>query len=683
MIKIANVDERSLRALALLLLLVQLPHLLNLPVWVSALGASIVGARLLVYYKPLSTVLRILLSPIALTLLAVISAALIKWHFGYFLGRDPCVAFLFLLVACKFAEIRRSQDATLLLCLAAFLLLTQYFYAQTILSALITLPAVLALGHALAVLRDPDNARAAALNIKLVVKMLLQGAPLAGLLFIVFPRLPGPLWSLPDDAVAKTGLSDSMQPGSISELSLSDAVAFRVEFEGKLPAASQRYWRGPVLTHYDGQSWSTGPHLIQANPPQTVGVPLHYSVMLQPHQQRWMFALDMPASLPSSVGSTSATQRTLAHMTSSGELLSRKPITKITHYQQTSLLVSRYQSQRRPSIETLKLPTNNPQTATFARQLQSQYPAPTDFVNALLSWFNEENFHYTLKPSLLGDSQVDEFLFGTRQGFCEHYASAFVVLMRAANIPARVVTGYLGGEMNGDYMIVRQSDAHAWAEAFIDGHWTRFDPTAAVAPSRVEHGMAAALPADEPIPRLARINSDWLKRVQLGWDAVNHDWQRLIVNFDNNSQAQLWQRLGLPEPKLWLLTSVVLLITAVWSLFVLGFPKGRKPSTAPAERVWRELCGLLASKGIKRQLPESPQYYIDRAACALPDNAANLLAIGETLTRLRFESVNQLEYESALKQLRKEIRYLKFSMIVQRRPLTRSSLSRSLQINYK
>ena len=433
-----RVDKRSLIALAVLLLLAQLPHLTHLPAWVGGLGAIIVAGRLLQSHYPDNTSLKLLLSPIVMAIIATSCALLIRWHYGYFLGRDPCVAFLFLLVACKFAEIRRTADATLLLCLASFLLLTQFFYSQTILSAIITLPAVLALGHALAVLRDPTHSANARTQVKLVVKLLLQGAPIAALLFVVFPRLPGPLWSLPDDAMAKTGLSDSMQPGNISRLSQSDEVAFRVEFHGPVPPMNQRYWRGPVLTEFDGQGWSMSPRLLVINEESPTSTDtIEYTVTLQPHQQRWLFALEHTTQLPHTTHADAKIEMQ-AQLTSDHQLFNHVPVKKVIRYRQQSDLGASFRPIRAPSVTDTQLVGKNTQTAAFAQAQRRKTGSDIAYIESLLSWFHSAPFRYTLEPTLLGDNPVDEFLFDTRNGFCEHYASAFVVLLRAAAIPARV-----------------------------------------------------------------------------------------------------------------------------------------------------------------------------------------------------------------------------------------------------
>lgn len=637
----AFLDKRTLYALAAVLLLSQLPHIPHLPIWVSLLGASVVSIKILAHHKP-SKFLNLLLSPVGTMVIAVGAALLIRAHYGYIIGRDPCVAFLFILVSCKFAEVRKSSDSTLLLCLAGFLLLTQYFYSQSIVSALVTFPAVLALGNALAIIRDSSNAPATKQNLKMVGKLLLQGAPLAAFLFVVFPRLPGPLWSLPDDATARTGLSDSMTPGSIGNLSKSDEVAFRVEFDGRIPTQEQLYWRGPVLSDYDGRQWTIGkrrPEVVPSGTPELDSIGAKYTVLMQPNHQPWLFALEHPSSLPLSGTQGNRDSRVLAKLSADLQLKSDKPVTQVLRYEQTSSLASSYKAIGIPSERFTALSDNNPKTITFAKKLRSESVTDRAYADTVMRYFNEEKFHYTLRPSLLGNSPVDEFLFDTRNGFCEHYASAFVVLMRAAGIPARVVTGYLGGEMNGDYMIVRQSDAHAWTEAYLSGRWVRFDPTGAVAPSRVDTNMAAALGTGEPVPMMARQTSAFMKRFKLRMDELNYDWQRLVVDFDNDSQSKIWEKLGLPKLQLWQITALVLGITGLWCLAVLGFPFNTRKSNSAEEKLWHQYVNIIQRYGIKRQINETPDEFISRAESLLPNNSL-VKSVGDELVRLRFAPLN-------------------------------------------
>lgn len=658
-----TVDARTLAALATVLFLVQFPHIFHLPLWVSVLGGTLIGLRLWLHHRPDIKALRIVLSPITVTLIAAATAILLRFDYGYSFGRDPSVAFLFVLVAAKFAEIRRASDATLLLCLAAFLLLTQYFYSQTILAALFTLPAIVALAFALSILRDSKNPAKNSAQVKLVSKLLLHGLPLAALLFFIFPRLPGPLWSLPEDAMAKTGLSDSMSPGSIGSISQSAAVAFRVEFDKEPPAPNQLYWRGPVLTEFDGRNWNTSKSVIETLPQHlpSMGDVHSYTVMLQPHKQRWLFALDAAMSLPQSDSSGTDGQaiqtstRLLGRLMGDGQLIANKPVSHVLRYRQSSVLSDKLASSRPPAKNTLYLPGKNPKTIEFARALRSESGSDMEYAKNVLRHFNREFFRYTLQPQILGDSPVDEFLFQTKAGFCEHYAAAFVVLMRAANIPARVVTGYLGGEMNGDYMIVRQADAHAWAEAYIGGVWQRFDPTGFVAPSRVEQGLSAALPDEAAVPGLARLDSGWLRSAQLRWDAMNHNWQRLVVNFDNDSQDKFWDRLGLLNPSLLQLMLIVLVLSLCWSLFILGMPGGTNKELSPNEKLWKRLCRLLNNYHFSRHGNESATEFLHRATLRWPSQKERLYRLDKDFTQLRFHRPIDAQHHPIRKRIQQDI----------------------------
>jgi hypothetical protein len=259
-------------------------------------------------------------------------------------------------------------------------------------------------------------------------------------------------------------------------------------------------------------------------------------------------------------------------------------------------------------------------------------------VRAVLQHFRDEPFVYTLAPPLYEGEPVDEFLFGARRGFCEHYASAFVVMMRAAGIPARVVTGYQGGEINprGGYLIVRQSDAHAWAEAIIDGEWRRIDPTAAVSPLRVERGIGAALPENDQVPLLARLDGGWLKTVELAWDSVNHQWRRNVVDFDFHRQRALWREMDIDTVEPWRIMAVVALIAGAWAAAVLGWLTLKRRRQERALVLWDTVCRRLARAGLVRQPHEGPLAYAIRAADRWPQFAIALHAIGQSFAMLRY-----------------------------------------------
>jgi transglutaminase-like putative cysteine protease len=596
---------------------------------------------------------------VLLPVLAVAFAIAIRAKFGYFLARDPCVAFLYVLVGIKYLETRNVRDGGLLVCLAVFLLLTQFFYAQTIFAALLALPALLVLGGALAALREaPPDAEWKAPLVR-TARLIAQGIPIAALLFVFFPRLAGPLWGAPADAGARTGLSDRMQPGSIGSLSLSDDVAFRVDFEGAPPPSAQRYWRGPVLARFDGEAWTPLPWLRRGEPVRPGARTIEYTVTLEPHGQRWLFALEHAASLPSRPASDttpSGDAADIALLTSDRQLFAKSALTQAVRYTERSTLGDSF-----PAIgiveqrENLQLPRNrNPHTIELARELRAGVDSDRAFIGAVLSRFRNEPYVYTLTPSPLGLDPVDGFLFDTRRGFCEHYASAFVVLLRAAGIPARVVTGYQGGEINpdGGYLIVRQSDAHAWAEALLDGVWRRFDPTAAVAPSRVERGLGAALPLGEYVPYMAQLDMTWLKSLRLHWDAINYQWQRGVVGFNVDRQRDLLRDLGLGGARPWEIVALVAGVILAWGVLLLAVARRRMLTADPVTALWSRACRRLASAGLKRSPEEGPLAYVQRAARRWPQWSSLFARIGNSYALLRYgpESEERAKLIAALRE---------------------------------
>jgi transglutaminase-like putative cysteine protease len=638
----AELTRAQLVWLAALVVLAQCPLWGALPVWIAVTGSALAAVRLLLpaHRLPPAQVRRWLLP-----LLALAVALGVRAQYGYFLARDPCVAFLYVLVGLKYIEATSPRDGGLLACLALFLTLTQFFYAQTIGAALIALPVVLVLGGVLAALRAaPGTGADWKAPLAATARMLLQGVPLALLLFLVFPRLAAPLWGTSSD-FGRSGLSDTMRPGSISELSLSDAVAFRVDFNGSQPAPEQRYWRGPVLTRFDGLEWSTLPGIRSGELTNAGGRTIEYTVTLEPQNRPWLLALEEASSLPQAVadnsGLTSGSARlvAVARVTSDRELLANLPITQVTRYVQRSSLGDRFPARAGADPrDTLRLPRGNPRTVAFARELRGRSASDRAYIAAILDWFREQAFVYTLAPPLLEGDIVDGFLFDTRRGFCEHYAAAFVVLLRAAGIPARVVTGYQGGEINptGNYMIVRDSDAHAWAEALLDGMWQRFDPTAAVAPSRIQGGLGAALPQGEPVPYLARLDMTWLKQLRLHWDAVNYQWQRGIVDYDVRQQHNLWRDLGLEGARGWLLVAIGSVMVVVWGVAFLWFGHWFAHRRDPALAIWTRLCARLARAGLPRRADEGPLAYGQRAAARWPQWSEQLQRIAESYALLRY-----------------------------------------------
>jgi transglutaminase-like putative cysteine protease len=642
-----SLTPAQITSLGVLLVAAQLPQAVHLPIWVALFGFALVVLRFVLLRRdrarPLATPARI--PSWALALFALAIAFAIRKSYGYFIGRDPCVAFLFVLVGIKFLEVRTLRDGTLLVCLAIFLLITPFFYDQSLLAGLAALPAVLAAGAALeslahdATLPSPPAPSRAAW--RRTAAMLAQGLPIAAALFLLFPRLASPLWGLPADRAAATGLSDRMAPGSISELALNDAVAFRVDFDGAPPPPRARYWRGPVLSLFNGREWRALSPTPGGRLAPSDGTALRYTITLEPNDHPWLFALDFPSSMPqidSDVGAPAGAGG-VAGYSREQQLLMRAPVTQPLRYMVESTLGDSYAvPSTRDALLNSRAPAGNPRTVEFARSLRAANPDERRFVGAVLQWFRDEAFFYTLAPPLLEEDPVDGFLFDSRRGFCEHYASAFVVMLRAAGIPARVVTGYQGGEINprGGYMIVRQSDAHAWAEAIIDGRWQRFDPTAAVAPSRVERGLFGSVAASEPVPFFARDDSGFLKEVQLALDAFNHQWRRNVIQFNRDRQRALWREWKLDrfEPSQVAVGASIALL--VWAGGVFAWFAARRKRQERALTLWNDVCRRLARAGLPRMNYEGPIAFAGRAASRWPQFDIAFRAIGESFAALRY-----------------------------------------------
>jgi transglutaminase-like putative cysteine protease len=328
-----------------------------------------------------------------------------------------------------------------------------------------------------------------------------------------------------------------MHPGDISRLIQSDELAFRAEFKARQPTPQQLYWRGPVLWDYDGRTWltHTPPDFVPLHA-AGLGEPLTYRLILEPQRQPWLLLLGLPKRLPPLPGS---------HLGPDLQWQSDKPIDQRLQYEVEAWPDYRLQADTPPGPRALALPAEgDPQARELARQWQAQSANDAAIVARALTLFRQEPFHYTLAPPPLGLNAVDGFLFASRRGFCEHYAGSFVFLMRAAGVPARVVTGYQGGEKNplGGHYVIRGRDAHAWAEVWLAGQgWVRVDPTAAVAPSRVERGIAGALPAHERIGGF--VDAGWLMPLRLTWDLVNNQWNVWVLGYDDDRQRRLLERL--------------------------------------------------------------------------------------------------------------------------------------------
>lgn len=653
-------SRNTRRILGITVLLAQFPLALHLPLWISIPGMLLVLSKVVPTFDR-----RNFLPPLVMTPLVLIAAAAIIFHYGHFFDRDPCVAFLFLLVGFKFAESRRIYDASLLIILSAFLLLTQFFYWQSIAAAILSIPAIFFIGLSLFSLQRGASELDMRTMVNLTSKLLLQAIPIAMLLFVLVPRITTSGWGNANgDGNSVTGLSSRMSPGSIANLSKSNEPAFRVEFDAQVPSPRDLYWRGPVLTGFDGYDWYVLPSRVSNYLPQTnygqSDTNVSYTVTMEPTRNPWLPALDTPVILPQQEQRSGETE-TIARINNERQLNSLKPLDRITRYRASSNLTDTFTPTMSPGAENLLTTESNPKAREWANKLRLQYSDDETLANEILHWFNEQNFFYTLEPPRLGRNSIDDFLFDSRRGFCEHYSGSFVFLLRAAGIPARVVTGYQGGEFNGSYMIVRQSDAHAWSEAFINGQWRRFDPTAAVAPARVEQGINEALRAERSNNFLNRLEPSWFKTAQLKWDSVNYAWQQLVVGFDSGSQNALWNKLGFNRPSALVIVLILIAAGLIWLaliLFPLNLAGQKKPD--PCEIQWSKFCNKFDRHGMSRNTGESAQSYAGRLIQRWPNHREQIGKLLRAYQAGRYSKPGQQrkthlqhasEMKTALKQL--------------------------------
>lgn len=612
---------------------VLLPQLLRLPLWFSPYCLALLGWRLAIDLRGWPLPKRWL--RLALTFIGV-GAVLLGYRTLF--GPDAGLALLSVMLCLKLLELRTLRDAMLVIFLGWFLVAGGFLVDQSIFIGAYLLLTVLLLTAALIALNHPAGP-AHQFYLRRAGLLLAQALPIMLLLFLLFPRLPGPLWGVPKDSIsARTGISDHMTLGTISELADSEAVAFRVQFAGPIPPADQLYWRGPVLWTTDGRRWDPIPRDFAPpwfrQPPvyEAAGEPLRYALTLEPHNERWLFALELPAGAPQGSQLSADFQLLLprrAHTRQHFELAAH------TTYN-TGLLTD---EQRRLSRQ---LPTTgNPRSRALAQQWSDLQPE--EIVRTALRHFRDQPFWYTRRPPLLGDDAIDEFLFDSRRGFCEHYAAAFVTLMRGAGVPARIVTGYQGGESNplADYLIVRQSHAHAWAEVWLEKTgWTRVDPTAVIPPQRVEHDTDLRRFRTTAAP-LIDMNLSWLTRnlsqLRYGWDALNNAWNLWVLGYNHERQKELLQRLGLLhfgwQGALTFLFSSMGMVLGAVSLYLLRRGRGQSDVVV---RLYERYCRKLARLGLQRVPHEGPAAFASRVATARPDLATASNEISALYIALRY-----------------------------------------------
>ncbi|HET6806300.1 MAG TPA: DUF3488 and transglutaminase-like domain-containing protein [Frateuria sp.] len=638
----APLDARAFDLLSLTMAFVLGVHAPHLPWWLTA-GLALVLALSWLLRRRYHARAPLL---VKLPLLGLLAVAVV-FTYGTIFGQQPGSALAVGLLVLKLLESGTPRDARVGVSFACFGLMAALLFGQGLVDTLVV---ALGLLPALATLRALEPAQAPSSLPRALLPglaLLAAAVPLALLAFMLVPRLNSPLWGAANRAQAHTGLSDTMSPGNFTELLTDDRPAMRVSFEGAPPPPRLRYFRAYVMERFDGRTWHYGSVANGAPVPLEAGGALRYQISLEPSHQYVLPALDVPLQPPAD-----------AHMRRDRVIVADKPVDAMTSYALSSATGYRLE----PRLDAhyrrwLQLPSGfNPRALAQGQAWRQRYgndrPA---IVAAALALFHNGGFSYTLAPAPLGRDSVDDFLFGTREGFCEHYASSFTVLMRAAGIPARVVTGYQGGYWSplGNYLLVRQSDAHAWSEVWLEGRgWVRIDPTAAVRPERVSLGAAAAA-GDQ----LGWAETSWLASLRDRWDVVNHWWTQGVIGFDALRQRGLLTPFGVRDTGTAMLGMLLAIGVALFVAIGIGWALWRRERPEPSRQALRRLEARLARAGITRRRSEGPQHYLRRAARALPAQRDQLEQLMNRYLELRYahdEPVPELlrEFQQAVREFR-------------------------------
>jgi protein-glutamine gamma-glutamyltransferase len=576
------------------------------------------------------------------------------------LGREPGVALIVMLLALKTMELRARRDAFVVFFMGFFALLVNFLYSQSLVVAFVMLVGLLGLLTALVHAHKPVGEPRLRDAARTALWMTAAGAPVMALLFVLFPRI-GPLWGMPGDAmVGRTGLSDNMRVGQVASLAQDDRVAFRVSFDRTPPRSSALYWRGPVLSRFDGRQWRQAPE-ENLQPPMNLprgpllrplSEPLGYEVTLEPHQQRWLMTLEAGTAVNPIAGRA-------AWPTPALQWVSDRPVSELLRYRAQSALEHTLEANlgRVERVAYVDLPPGfNPRTLQLAADLRRRPElAQADgmtVAQSVLQILQQGGYTYTLDPGVFGQHTADEFWFDRKSGFCEHIASAFVVLMRAMDVPARVVTGFQGGERNAvdGFWVVRNSDAHAWAEVWVAGRgWVRVDPTAAVSPDRVGLGRRLVAPPGAFAAAMLTVNPDLAQRLRNVWDAVNNRWNQWVLDYSQTRQMDLLRSLGIEQPS-WadlgrVLAAALALLAALGACWTLWDRHRQDPwlrllhqAHARARRAgWvvaphtppRQLAAMLAPAGSDSGASSAQRWLLDLEAWRYAPTAGSALSARE------------------------------------------------------
>lgn len=586
----------------------------------------------------------------AITGLLVIAVA---FSFRTLNGLAAGTALLIVMGALKVLEARSRRDDAIVVAVGLFLLLAGALAVQSLWRLPLYLVALWGAGVAFALIAHSGSALSTRAALRLSARALAMSLPLAAACFMFFPRVSGQFWTLQRESMAKTGLSDEMSPGGIQELATEYELAFRARFESAPPARTALYWRGPVLNDFDGFTWRRGRVNYREPRLEFLGEPVRYHITMEPSNRPWVLTLDTVTAPP----------RRGMYLAHDRQLTMLSPITSVISYDAVSHVATRSRARLHDlgkDLET-RLPLDrNPRARALALDIRARTGSDAEFARAVLEWFRTSGLEYTLEPGTTTIDSVDTTLFDSKKGFCGHFASAYANMMRVGGVPARIVTGYLGGEWNpvGGYYMVRQSEAHAWTEIWLDGQgWTRIDPTAVVAPERLQRGVYDLLADSLPAASTFLHNTPWLRQISQLWDGVNQWWQSNVVEFNFRSQMNLLSRLGLDTADWrhlgWAFAAGMMLWIA-WVALTLRRSVARiKPDRIA--RAWLRATRKLERVAPPRTASEGPLDFARRIALARPDLAAGVTSLAQRYARLRFgpapDAAQIAEFEREVRRL--------------------------------
>ncbi len=598
-------SQSSINAVCFCFLFSITPHFRVLPLWVSGIVLVALGWRVLQNMNRVQPLPKWLIVPMVL-----IGGVSVFAEFWTIAGRDAGLALLTVMTSLKFLETRNHRDLLILIFLCYFLIATHFLFSQSILTAFLMLLTLIVITATLITLNQRDDSVSIRSRLIISSRLITMSLPLMLILFILVPRVPGPLWGLTNEQRGGvTGLSDTMSPGKISNLIRSNEVAFRVEFNGAIPAQKNLYWRGPVMSMFNGTRW------YQSRRPKIDNFYLvsfdeatEYTVTLEPNGEHWLLALDIPTHLVED-----------SIMTADFQLTSKREINDLRRYSMISRLS--YQVGMSETADYLELTVDfpedrNPKTIAYGRELSQRYDDPEAIVQHVLTMFREQNYIYTLKPPVFRDDVMDNFLFESKRGFCEIYAGSFALLMRAAGIPARIVTGYQGGEYNqvGNYLIVRQSDAHAWTEVWIERKgWIRIDPTAAVSPDRIELGLGDAL-QDEILNFRIRNKNPLFGNLMYRWDNLQHNWNDWVLNYDERRQRNFLSKLdiGIESWSDMVFALIIALLSVTGLYWAVSWYRERPSKPETYEIYLNRLLRKMNKSGLEKRPSEDTRAFFKR-----------------------------------------------------------------------